>query len=408
MNVLVLCSYFQPAYKAGGPIRSIAGAVESLGDEVNFWIITRDRDWGERARLEGVRPGLWQEVGKAKVLYLSPRSALFAGLWRAIRACSFDLIYFNSFFDPLFTIVPLFLRRLRLIKACPVIMAPRGEFSAGALAIKRFKKWSYLRFALGAGLCRETYWQASSEGEREDILKTFFGETEGASRLDQDVVAIIRNISVVPEIGMLPRIGSALDKQMGRLRLVFLGRVSEMKNIDFALRVLATVRCRASFDLFGPIERNSAYWEECRELIAKLPPNVEAHYHGSIDPADVPHVFATHDLLFLPTRGENFGHAILESLGSGCPVLISDRTPWRDLERYDAGWALPLENPDRFRELIEALAPMSAEEFERHRSGARAYAKDKSRHDEAVRETRAMLRRAVAGGSERRDVIGAA
>ena len=54
------------------------------------------------------------------------------------------------------------------------------------------------------------------------------------------------------------------------------------------------------------------------------------------------------DLLFLPTAGENFGHAIQEALAAGCPVLISDRTRWRDLAPKGVGWDLPLSAPDRF------------------------------------------------------------
>ena len=38
-------------------------------------------------------------------------------------------------------------------------------------------------------------------------------------------------------------------------------------------------------------------------------------------------MFQEYDLLFLPTKGENFGHVILESMSAGTPVLISDTTP---------------------------------------------------------------------------------
>jgi glycosyltransferase involved in cell wall biosynthesis len=35
--------------------------------------------------------------------------------------------------------------------------------------------------------------------------------------------------------------------------------------------------------------------------------------------------------LFSPTRGENYGHAIAESLFMGLPVIVANTTPWRDL-----------------------------------------------------------------------------
>lgn len=59
----------------------------------------------------------------------------------------------------------------------------------------------------------------------------------------------------------------------------------------------------------------------------------------------------------LPTKGENFGHAIFEALNLGKPVLISDQTPWRNLSAAGAGWDLPLDSQDAFVEALqEALA----------------------------------------------------
>ena len=40
--------------------------------------------------------------------------------------------------------------------------------------------------------------------------------------------------------------------------------------------------------------------------------------------------------MFLPSKGENFGHIIMESLAASTPVIISDLTPWKDLENARA------------------------------------------------------------------------
>jgi glycosyltransferase involved in cell wall biosynthesis len=59
-------------------------------------------------------------------------------------------------------------------------------------------------------------------------------------------------------------------------------------------------------------------------------------------PDDVPGTFAQYDLFAFPSRGENFGHVVLESLSVGTPVLVSDRTPWKGGES-DALEVLPIE-----------------------------------------------------------------
>jgi glycosyltransferase involved in cell wall biosynthesis len=44
----------------------------------------------------------------------------------------------------------------------------------------------------------------------------------------------------------------------------------------------------------------------------------------------------------MPTTHENFGHAIIESWGFGRPVLLSDNTPWKELQKEGLGYCTPL------------------------------------------------------------------
>ena len=76
-----------------------------------------------------------------------------------------------------------------------------------------------------------------------------------------------------------------------------------------------------------------AYWEKCQRIIDDLPENIQVKYNGTIGHEKVVREMASHDLFFLPTLGENFGHVIFEALAAGCPILISDQTPWRNLEK---------------------------------------------------------------------------
>jgi glycosyltransferase involved in cell wall biosynthesis len=115
-----------------------------------------------------------------------------------------------------------------------------------------------------------------------------------------------------------------------------------------------------SFDIYGPAE-DAAYWEECRGLIAALPANIRVRYWGPIEHERVARVFAEHDLFLLPTLGENYGHVICEALVAGCPVLISDQTPWRDLEAEGVGWAIPLGETERFRSVLQQCVDAGAE-----------------------------------------------
>src|SRR5690606_20694183 len=78
--------------------------------------------------------------------------------------------------------------------------------------------------------------------------------------------------------------------------------------------------------------------------------------------AQVAALFSKYDLFFLPTRGENYGHVIAEALSMGTPVLISDQTPWRELQADDLGWDVPLASVAEFACTIQALAMRSPAE----------------------------------------------
>ena len=77
--------------------------------------------------------------------------------------------------------------------------------------------------------------------------------------------------------------------------------------------------------------------------------------------------------LFMPSQGENYGHAIVESFMAGCPVIISDRTPWKNLQncqlsiinyQLPVGWDIPLVEPERFAEVIQYCARMDQDEYD--------------------------------------------
>jgi glycosyltransferase involved in cell wall biosynthesis len=64
--------------------------------------------------------------------------------------------------------------------------------------------------------------------------------------------------------------------------------------------------------------------------------------------------------MLMPSLTENFSYTVLESLQAGIPVLISDQTPWRDLQQQGVGWDLSLEDPDRWLQALEDLLSLSS------------------------------------------------
>jgi len=380
-TLLIFSAGSLPDSRGGGPIRAVGGVVGQLSEEFSFKIVTADRDLGDGAPYEGVPTDGWVPVGDASVRYLPPRLWSLGGLRAILRETDHDALYLNSLFSPVFTLRPLLLRRLGLAPRRPVILAPRGELVPGALADKTAKKKLFLALARAIGLYRHVIWQASSDYEREDIRRHFPGAE----------VVVARNLASPPVATPGRR-----HKQAGALSLVYLARIVERKGLAFTLRLLGGLHGKVSLTAYGPQE-DPAYWTQCEAIIGALPDNISVRYGGQVPHAEVASRLAEHDLMVLPTGGENFGHSILEALLAGCPVLISDRTPWRDLQTKGVGWDLRLDQSERLAGGLQECVDMDDERWQVLSRQARAFGIEAANDAEAIEQNRQMLRRAAAG-----------
>jgi glycosyltransferase involved in cell wall biosynthesis len=380
-KIFVLLDYYIPGFKSGGPLRTIANTVDRLGDQVDFFILTRDRDATDMGPYPGLRRGVWSQVGQAQVYYAAPEERGAATIRRLVRQVAPDTLYLNSFFSKL-TVLALGLRRLGLLPVRDALIAPRGEFSPGALQLKAAKKRAFLRLALPAGLYGGLRWQATSPGEADDIRRVIGPRAN---------VALVPNLPEPP--GQIAPAAARAPKAPGAARLVFLSRVAEKKNLHFLLELLPQLRGRLTLDVYGPI-REPAYWRRCEAIIAGLPATIRVDYHGPLEHDLVGPTLSGYDFFALPTLGENFGHAILEAFAAGCPPLVSDQTPWRRLERRRLGWDLPLHEPRAWTEALQRCVDMGGDEHAAWSAAARRFAADYQVAAETERATMTMLTRA--------------
>jgi hypothetical protein len=116
---------------------------------------------------------------------------------------------------------------------------------------------------------------------------------------------------------------------------------------------------------------------------------------GAIPPDEVVERLAGYDLMILPTGGENYGHAIVDSFVAGTPVMISDQTPWRDLESHRAGIDLPLSETEQWLRWLRRFGAMEANELALWRAGARQHGERSIGSTEAAAEMEECLKIAM-------------
>lgn len=380
-RILILIKHFEPAFRYGGPIKSIANLVAALHREFDFKIVCLNRDFREIQPLDGIEEGVWVARKGASVCYLDAGLLNPFRLLKAIRSTNHDLVYLNSFFDPLFSTLPAFLMKVRLLKRRPIVVAPRGEFSSGALALKSLKKSLFVRFQSLINLYEGACWQATSEPEAEDIKRV----------IGQSIHLRMAPNLPAKDLGIRQE---RVAKLAGQLGIVFLSRVSPKKNLLALIQVAGRLRGIINLDIWGPLE-DVEYWSRCQAAMALLPQNVVAKYRGETRPEAVPSVFGGADVFALPTLGENYGHVIHEALSAGCPVVISDRTPWRNLAELGVGFDIALDRLDGFVRVLQVFVDMGATEYGQYAARCTAYAINRSSVDVDVEASKQMFSHAL-------------
>jgi glycosyltransferase involved in cell wall biosynthesis len=342
-RVLATVGVFEPGFRGGGPIKSVARIVDTVPEGIDMSLITRDRDLGSSDPYPGLS-GRWIARGRSHVFYLSTsRPQQWLRLVRELRAKPFDLLYLNSLWEPTFTIIPVLAVRLGLVQAKNILLAPRGELSPGALTIKARKKRLFLKAWRPLLRSMDIGWHASTEREALDIRMIF---PDARVTVNSDQVSL-------PDEALPVGFGHE-----GPVHLVFISRISPKKNLLLALEALRQLSSSAEFDIYGPAE-DPDYWARCKSVIDHLPGHVRVTYHGELAPEEVREVFSRYDAFVFPTLGENFGHVIVESLSASCPVICSDETPWTDLLEAGGGMVVRDLTPAGLAAYLQRLALMS-------------------------------------------------
>jgi glycosyltransferase involved in cell wall biosynthesis len=382
-RILALNAYYLPGYKGGGSIRALVNLIGHLKEDFEFVVATDAHDLQEPEPYSARERGEVIASEGYEIHYFSGRWELMRGLHRLLKE-PWDLLYLNSAFSPGYSILPLLLNRMKGRRKVPVVLAPRGEFIDDNLqshASKLIKKRVFLGLARALGHYAGVCFQATSQEEAKGILALGLGENR---------------ITLAPDLPPKSSCAGSIwpAKTSGELRVVFVSRIVPGKNLHFALEVLRGVQAPVNFDIVGPIG-DEAYWAGCQRIMATLPGHIRVRHLGPVPHTEILQVFASHDLFLFPTQAENNGYVILEALLAGCPVLLSDRTPWRGLRELGVGWDLPLENPAAFGAALDELAALSSEEHNALRERAQAYGRDRLLAAEDVAATRAMFREAM-------------
>lgn len=214
-------------------------------------------------------------------------------------------------------------------------------------------------------------WHASTKIEKTEI-ELFFGQSTK--------VIIAQNLS--SKISNNSPKSKKSNEDM--LNVLFVSRISKKKNLMFLIHEINNCKSKEKIHLtIIGFADDVSYYNLCLfylkkyvisyELIAPMPQFKLSEYYNKAD------VFC------LPTLHENYGHVIIEAFSHGLPVIISNNTPWKNLENHSVGFDLELK-PNNFCKKIEFFQNMNDSDYSLYSKNAIKYFEAINANDNLINE----------------------
>jgi len=177
------------------------------------------------------------------------------------------------------------------------------------------------------------------------------------NEMNASLVRIPRATAVIVPNGVdaLPSLPKRVWMPEGKLRLVFMGRLSPKKGVENLLKAMKLMESDNTVELAIYGTGDNLYRESLVELAKDLDLlGKSVHFAGHVDGSDKSDAFLNADLCIVPSYTENFCMVVAEALGHGVPVVVSQGAPWADIEVHDCGvWVK--NTPE---ELMQAICTM--------------------------------------------------
>ena len=348
MNVLHITPTFYPATYWGGPIYSVYGLCNALVKipTVTLKVLTTDASSPRRG--DSVKTSDFpMPYPEGYNVYFCRRwwgdsvsPTMFVHLWPMIRWA--DVVHLTAVYSPP-TIPTLLVCRLL---GKPVVWSPRGALQRWEGSTKPMPKRAWERFCNALITPNKCKLHVTSKQEA----------VESEVRILKAHATIIPNGVEIP--ASLPPREWLPD---GRLRILYIGRLHPKKGIENLIRALAILKDETvTLTICG--SGDTAYLGSLQKLTHQLLLDRCVFFAGHVDGENKVRAFMLADLCIVPSFTENFGMVVAEALAHAVPVIVSQGTPWAEVETRDCGlWVN--NSPDNLASAICCIRKMTLPEM---------------------------------------------
>ena len=226
-------------------------------------------------------------------------------LWEHAR--SYDVVHVHALFS--YATIPGC--RAAAHAPVPYVLRPLGTLSEWSLGHRRWKKRPYYALLERSHLEMASAIHVTSDAEAEDVARLGYGSRA-------------RVIPLGVDVDDRPISRSHAGRSERPLRLLFLSRLHEKKNVPLLLQALAaSAQSAAGVELVIAGDGDAALRSRLDTLVAELDLGDRVRFVGHVDGEEKRRAFAEADCFVLPSAHENFGLAVAEALAAGLPVIVT-------------------------------------------------------------------------------------
>ena len=334
MRICLVSSSFYPATFYGGPISATWDLSRKLAEKgVEMYISTTNANGNSRLKVKANK--FIQQEDKLFVKYYHEQLinrcslAFLFGIWTDIKQA--NVIYIQYLFHYTVLLSLLF----SIIQGKEIVICPRGSFSSFTFSNKlSLIKALWVKLFIKP-FCKSINWHASSYLEENDIKRRLPNARVDIINDGVDF-ASFQDFKEYTKDVLLEKYTNA---QFNHISNIFfsMGRLHAIKAFDVLID---------AFALFIKEDKNAkliiagdddGVGEELKQQIIDLKLQDSVFLIAAIGFEDKKTILNNCDYFTLASEFESFGIVIAEALSCGKPIVLSNKTPWRNLEINKCG-----------------------------------------------------------------------
>lgn len=341
LNIVSFLPVYKPAWRYGGPVRSVSKLNEGLVAEGHrVTVVTTNADL--KAGLP-VSTGVatWVEGVKVHYCAMTPFMPYIESLQlrRMVHhvVTAADVVHLNPMWQPL----GLSVSHAATKHKVPYIYSLRGGVNEWSWARRKLKHRIYWRLFESKQLANAAALHVTCEAERDEALTLGVGNDQEFVTVPNciDTAEYVRDTNLRAEFR--ERLGLTNEKRI----MLFLGRLHPKKGIDITIKASAEILRDSPDWLFviaGPA--SDSYRLDLERLVCALGLGAQIRFIDLVDGDTRMGALSATDLFILTSHNENFGMSVIEAMAASAPVVISKNVGIsREISRSNAGRVVDLD-----------------------------------------------------------------